>query len=78
MKKHLLLGLLVITLTTLIINQLTASSKLDCLKGNGTVVSVDRNLNGFNKVEVKGAFEVIIVKDYAVMEILKIWKIGNF
>ncbi len=62
MKKHLLLGLLVITLTTLIINQLTASSKLDCLKGNGTVATVDRNLNGFNKVDVKGAFEVIIVK----------------
>lgn len=62
MKKVLLFGLSVIVLTTLIFNQLAASSKSDCLKGNGNVVSSDRSLNGFNKVDVKGAFEVIIVK----------------
>jgi hypothetical protein len=62
MKKILLLSLLVVSLTTLIINQLTASNKSVCLKGNGNVTSIDRNISGFSKIDVKGAFEVIIVK----------------
>jgi hypothetical protein len=62
MKKILLLGLLVISLTTLIINQLVASDKYDCIRGNGNVSTSERALTGFQKVDVKGSFEVIIIK----------------
>lgn len=62
MKKVLVLSIFVVTFTTLIISQLSASNKSDCLKGNGNVINVDRKVEKFNKLEVKGAFEVIIVK----------------
>lgn len=62
MKKILLLSLLVVSFTTLVITQLLAANKSGCLKGNGNVVIVDREVGLFNKVVVKGAFEVIIIK----------------
>lgn len=62
MKKIFVLSLVVVAFTTFVFTQLLASDKRGCLKGNGQVSTADREVKGFNKVEVKGVFEVIIVK----------------